>query len=202
MVPATWWRMMCSRESLCGTHASEVSAIPCRPICWMGASMLSPRRATRCGRSSSTKPDAPPEISQPRGDGLGLCVVLHHFPAHLAAPTGLLVSAKWPSGIAVIMSVDTDCAGFDFARHQMGNPQILRPDAGLQAVFRVIREFGHRIQIVIVKGLNANHRTENFLAHHTHVPIGPGQHGGFHEITRTVRSFSAGNDLGAFVPSG
>ena len=84
----------------------------------------------------------------------------------------------------------------------VGDSQVLRPDAGLQAVLSVIRELGHGIEVLIVKRLNAYHRSENLLAHHAHVAIGFRQHGGLDKIAMPVAGFSADHDLRALASAG
>jgi hypothetical protein len=59
---------------------------------------------------------------------LGLGVVLHHFLAHLAAPSRLLEAAERPGRIAIIVAVDADRAGLACGE-RMGDLQIMGPDA-------------------------------------------------------------------------
>src|SRR5580698_6016626 len=95
--------------------------------------------------------ERPEDGSQPCRDRLRFGVMLHNFFSHFTAPAGLLISAEWPSRIAIVMSIDADRARLDLAGHAVGNAQVPRPDACLKSVFGVIGEPGYRIEIIIVE---------------------------------------------------
>src|SRR5882757_5124228 len=128
--------------------------------------------------------------------------MLHDFLAHFPAPTRLFVAAERPGGISVIVGIDADRAGPDLARHHVSGLQIRRPDAGGQAIFRVVGEFRDRVQVSIVEGLDADHGAEYFFPYDLHRAIGLGEDGWLNKIALVAHDLAAGDYLCAFLSPG
>jgi len=113
-------------------------------------------------------------------------------PPEVAAPTRLLLAAERPGGVAIIVVLDADGASVDLFRHGMGDCQIARPRACLQAVFRVVGEFSHGVEIGVIERLHAGHGPEDLFAHDAHGPIGLEEHGRLDEIPLRADDVAAG----------
>src|SRR6476646_7987026 len=69
---------------------------------------------------------------------LDLRVVVERVHAHLAADATLFVAAKGRGRVVDVVSVDPDRAGLKFGRDVVRLLDVARPDAGGQAVDRVV----------------------------------------------------------------
>ena len=82
-----------------------------------------------------------PEVqvrSEGGGDSFHFGVVVEHFLAHLAAPAGLLVTAERQRGVEHVVAIDPDRAGADAAGQLVRGAAVAGPDAGGEAVDRVV----------------------------------------------------------------
>src|SRR5262249_1674294 len=154
----------------------------------------------RSGRERSARTPTKGRSSELRRYGLDLGIIRKHFATHLPAPSGLLVAAKGQGCVEDVMAVDPHRAGADETREPVRLADVLGPDAGSEAIDRVIRFFGNSFQIGVVKGFGADHRPKNLLADDLHRGLGVGQHGRLDEIATIAASlFPAGHNLRAVL---
>src|ERR1035437_2205858 len=101
-------------------------------------------------------------LSDRRADGLHFGVHFQSFVAHLAAPSGLLVSAEWQRRVEHVVAVDPHRPGAQFVRYAMSLADVAGPDTGGETVFAVVG-FGHKL-VDVAERRGHHYRPEAFLA--------------------------------------
>src|ERR1700728_3427680 len=101
-----------------------------------------------------------PSLDQ-NANGLGLGVHLHRHAAVFAPHAGLLVAAEGHVRINQIVAADPHGARLDARNQAMRRRQIVRPDAGAQAIRGVIGSADHIVKII--ETLRHQYRPEDLL---------------------------------------
>ena len=118
----------------------------------------------------------------------------------LVAPEArLLVAAEGDRDVAGVEGVDPDHAGPDGAGEPVGPVEVARPDAGRQAIRRVVGD-GQRVRLVLELG-DRQHRPEDLLARHTPAVVHAVEDGRFDVEAAALdpRPLSSGHDPGPFA---
>ena len=121
------------------------------------------------------------QLRQFGADRFGLRVIVQNIVAHLAAPSGLFVSAEGQRRVEDVVAVDPHRAGAQQLGSAVGLADVARPDGGSQAVFAVV---GARHNFLgIVERHRRHHRPEDFFPHDFHVFASVHENGGLDEIS-------------------
>ena len=120
--------------------------------------------------------------------------------AHLAAEAALLVAAERRGRVVDVVGVDPDGAGLEPRRDVVRLLDVARPDAGGEAVDRVVRA---RDRLVHVDELDRReHRSEDLLARDRHLGRDVREHRRLHEVALAgadVGAAAAGDERRAFA---
>ena len=75
-------------------------------------------------------------------------------------------------------------AGLNLAREGFTSSAVASPDAGGQTIIGIVGQTDHFG--IVVEGCDRQHRAEGLFAHHAHVVVHVGQHGGSEECWAQV----------------
>src|SRR6478672_1109985 len=132
-------------------------------------------------------------------DCLYFGVLLQHLVTHLAAPSGLLVSAKGQRRVEDVVAIDPHGSGAQLGGDAVRFLNIARPDACSQSVSGVISLSD---QLVGIMERNRSHdRPKNLFFDDLHALVGVHEHGGLYEVTLVAVTRAAYNRLRAFRES-
>src|SRR5712692_10734848 len=124
-------------------------------------------------------------------DGLGVCILAHALQAVLAAHAAHLVATEGCIERQSAVRVDPDGPRTQSVRHAMGPPDIARPDAGGQAVARLVR-----LPDDLFLGLEWDHgeyQAENLFLGYAHLVVNPREDGRLNE--KAMHQFRVGGNL-------
>src|SRR6185437_14517024 len=161
---------------------APASAGSCRPA---GGSTCSCAAALRMSCRSSALLDG-------HAHRLELGVHLDAGAALLAAEAGLLVAAEGHAGIDHGMAIHPHRAGLDLRYQPLYRAQVVRPDAGGQAVGGVVGPGGDLIEVI--EALGDDHGTEDLLANDLHVGLHVHDHCRLDVVAFVRRRIAAGHD--------
>src|SRR5262245_11794801 len=136
-----------------------------------------PRHAGRPSHRRHTLAPRPETKSRGRLDpqphALHLRVQVERVATELTAVAALLVAAERRGGVEHVVAVDPHGTGPDGARHPVRLAHVARPDAGREAVERVVA-LQDRV-VLVLEGDDRDHRAEDLLARDAHVVAHPGE---------------------------
>src|SRR6202049_5109277 len=166
----------------------------------VSANESDPRKEKGRGNSSALFPRSTNSllavILRNRGaNSLDLGVLLEDLVTHLAAPTGLFVSAEREGGVKHVVAIDPNGSGAEHARDLVSFLDVASPHTGGQTVDRVVCLRGNFLDIA--ERNRGDHGTENLFPHHFHFFVGVHQDRGLYEVTFVPVSRSSGDRLGA-----
>src|SRR5690606_34717448 len=100
---------------------------------------------------------------------LGLLVVIEHHLVRLAADAGLLVAAEGRMGRVGMVAVGPDAAGLDVAAEAIGAVPVAGPDAGAEAVERVVGDLERFL--LVLEGRDRDDGAEDLLLEDAHLVV-------------------------------
>ena len=113
-----------------------------------------------------------------------------------AAAPGVLAARPAERGVQIIGAVHEDGARLNLLPDGGGGVVILRPDAGGQAIGRVVHQTD---RLGIVGDLHdADHRAERLFGHYFHGVVNVGQYGRLKEVTTIINALAAQQQLSTF----
>ena len=133
-------------------------------------------RAPALRKDERFRHDQPSFKPEPRG--LRLRVALEAVEALVARIARLLEAAEGLRHVALVEGVDPDDAGLDAAHEPECRVEVARPDAGREAVDRVVRDLDRLVRAVELD--HRGDRSEDLLARDRHVVLDAREERGIH----------------------
>src|SRR5271165_1710748 len=132
-----------------------------------------------------------------QANGFHFGVIFEDFAAHLAAPSGLFISAKRERGVKDVIAVDPARSGFHCLGHPMRLTDIFSPDGSCESVSCLIHLGGNLVNML--ERHCADDGSKDFLVYNLHSRSYVREQRRLNEITVVAKSMSANHCGGALL---